>query len=205
MRAQRCAAPVLVKQGADDSKDREALKLFTPLNSQGWGGGSDANLADLTVRLPRSAFLDQAHIRTICTRVQFAAENCPKGAIYGQATVFTPILEEPLKGPVYLRSSDNNLPDLVLDLHGLVDIEVSARIDSVKGGIRATFENAPDAPLTKAVLDMQGAKKGLIVNSRNLCAGKNRARIALEAQSGKRRNLSPVMRASGCKGKGRRR
>ncbi|HEX8689426.1 MAG TPA: hypothetical protein VF729_04200, partial [Solirubrobacterales bacterium] len=158
----------------------------------------------LIARLPRSAFLDQAHIRTICTRVQFAADNCPKGAIYGQATVFTPILEQPLKGPVYLRSSDNNLPDMVLDLHGLVDIEVSARIDSIKGGIRATFENAPDAPLTKAVLRMQGAKKGLIVNSRNLCAATNRAKIQLEAQSGKVRKLRPVVRAKGCRGQGRR-
>ena len=40
----------------------------------------------------------------------------------------------------------NNLPDLVLDLHGLVDIEVSARIDSLKGGIRATFADAPTHP-----------------------------------------------------------
>ena len=158
----------------------------------------DANLKGLVARLPRSAFLDQAHIRTICTRVQFAANNCPKGAIYGQATAFTPIFEEPLTGPVYLRSSDNNLPDLVLDLHGLVDIEVSARIDSLKGGIRATFADAPDAPLTKVVLDMQGGKKGLIVNSRNLCSGPNRAKIQLQAQSGKRRSLSPVVRAGGC-------
>jgi predicted RNA binding protein YcfA (HicA-like mRNA interferase family) len=158
----------------------------------------DANLSDIVARLPRSAFLDQAHIRTICTRVQFAADNCPKGAIYGTATVFTPILEDPLKGPVYLRSSSNDLPDMVLDLHGLVDIEVSARIDSVKGGIRASFEDAPDAPLSRAILSMQGGKKGLIVNSRNLCSGTNRARIELEAQSGKQRKLSPVLRAKGC-------
>ena len=165
----------------------------------------DANLAGLTARLPRSAFLDQAHIRTICTRVQFAADKCPKGAIYGKATAFTPLLEQPLSGPVYLRSSDNDLPDLVLDLHGLVDVEVSARIDSIKGGIRAIFERAPDAPLSKAVLSMQGAKKGLIVNSRNLCAGRSRARVALEAQNAMRRGLRPLLRAAGCRqGSGRR-
>ena len=161
----------------------------------------DANVSDILARLPRSAFLDQAHIRTICTRVQFAADNCPKGAIYGTATVFTPILAEPLEGPVYLRSSSNDLPDMVLDLHGLIDIEVSARIDSVKGGLRASFEDAPDAPLSKAILAMQGGKKGLIVNSRNLCSGTNRARIELEAQSGKQRKLSPVLRAKGCGGR----
>ncbi|HEX8690060.1 MAG TPA: hypothetical protein VF729_07440 [Solirubrobacterales bacterium] len=159
----------------------------------------DANLARAVVRLPRSAFLDQAHIRTICTRVQFAADACPKGAIYGQVTARTPLLEEPLEGPAYLRSSDNELPDLVFDLHGLVDVEVSVRIDAVKGGIRATVEDAPDAPLSKALISMQGGRKGLIVNSRNLCDGISRAKVNLKAQSAKRRSLRPAVRPRGCK------
>jgi len=158
----------------------------------------DANLAGAVVRLPRSAFLDQGHIRTICTRVQFAADACPAGAIYGQVTARTPLLAEPLSGPAFLRSSDNKLPDLVFDLHGLVDVEVSVRIDSVKGGIRATVEDSPDAPLSKAVISMQGARKGLIVNSRDLCAGTSRARVQLSAQNGKRRSIRPAVRAAGC-------
>jgi hypothetical protein len=161
----------------------------------------DANVASIRTRLPRSAFLEQAHIRTICTRVQFAADSCPKGSVYGHVTATTPLLEEPLKGSVYLRSSDNDLPDMVLDLHGLVDVEVAARIDSVRGGIRATFPKAPDAPLTKVVLRMQGAKKGLIVNSTNLCASTSRARVVLGAQNGKRKSLRPVVEAAGCGGK----
>jgi hypothetical protein len=158
----------------------------------------DANLESIQTRLPKSAFLEQAHIRTICTRVQFAADACPKGSVYGHVVATTPLLEEPLKGPVYLRSSDNDLPDMVLDLHGLVDVEVSARIDSVRGGIRATFPSAPDAPLTKVVLRMQGAKKGLIVNSTNLCAKRNRATVVLGAQNAKRRAIRPVVVARGC-------
>jgi hypothetical protein len=159
----------------------------------------DANVTSIQTRLPTSAFLEQAHIRTICTRVQFAAEACPKGSVYGHVVATTPLLDEPLKGPVYLRSSNNDLPDMVLDLHGLVDVEVAARIDSVRGGIRATFPSAPDAPITKVVLRMQGAKKGLVVNSTNLCASTNRARVALGAQNGKRRSLKPAVKPSGCK------
>jgi hypothetical protein len=86
------------------------------------------------VTLPRSEFLDQSHIRTVCTRVQFAADACPSGAIYGHAVAKTPLLDEELKGPVYLRSSDNKLPDLVADLHGIIDVEVSGRIDSIRAG-----------------------------------------------------------------------
>jgi hypothetical protein len=165
-----------------------------------------ANIERTVVRLPRSAFLDQGHIRTICTRVQFAAERCPRGSIYGHVVAHSPLLAQPLRGPAYLRSSDNDLPDLVFDLRGLVDIESSARIDSVRGGIRATFAAIPDAPLTKVVVRMQGGKKGLIVNSRNLCASKrkNRATVRMGAHNGKRVKLRSALRAAGCKPRGAR-
>jgi hypothetical protein len=163
----------------------------------------DANLKGLVVRLPRSAFLDQAHIRTICTRVQFAAASCPKGAQYGYIKAWTPLLDTPLEGPVWLRSSDHKLPDLVFDLHGTVDIEVATRIDSSHGGIRARIESSPDAPLSKVVLRMQGAKKGLIVNSRNLCGTTSKANVELTGQNGKESSSNPVMQAD-CGGKGKR-
>jgi hypothetical protein len=162
----------------------------------------DANVKDLVVRLPRSAFLDQGHIRTICTRVQFAAKACPPAARYGFIKAWTPLLDEPLEGPVYLRSSNHKLPDLVFDLKGLVDVEVSTRIDSFKGGIRATVEDAPDAPISKVLLKMQGQKKGLIVNSTDLCLGSHRADVLGTGQNGKQSSSKPLMRA-GCGGRGR--
>ncbi len=155
----------------------------------------DANLEGLVVRLPRSAFLDQAHIRTICTRVQFAADRCPKAAQYGYIKAWTPLLDEPLEGPVWLRSSNNKLPDMVFDLHGLVDVEVATGIDSIRGGIRATVKSAPDAPISKVELKMQGGKKGLIVNSRSLCAAPSRANAQFSAHNGRRFTASPVMKA----------
>jgi hypothetical protein len=165
--------------------------VFTPREG-------DANLEGLSVRLPHSAFLDQAHIRTICTRVQFAAKSCPQAAIYGHVRATTPLLSEPLEGPVYLRSSNHNLPDLVLVLHGIVDFEAVARIDSVRGGIRATFTGIPDAPVTQAVVDMQGAKKGLIVNSTDLCAKAHRADVRMGAHNGDRYTVHPRVAAGGC-------
>jgi uncharacterized repeat protein (TIGR01451 family) len=162
----------------------------------------DANLEELVLRLPRSAFLDQGHIRTICTRVQFAARACPQGAIYGHATAWTPLLDQPLEGPVYLRSSNHNLPDFVADLNGTIEVEAVARIDSVKGGIRASFEDVPDAPLEKVVVDMQGAKKGLIVNSTDLCAAAHKANVQMTGQSGKAFDSKPLVQAAGCKGRG---
>src|SRR5206468_9623960 len=87
----------------------------------------DANIASASVALPHSEFLAQEHIATICTRVQFAADTCPKGSVYGKAKAFTPLLEKPLSGPVYLRSSDHPLPDLVAKLGGQIEIELDGR------------------------------------------------------------------------------
>jgi hypothetical protein len=156
--------------------------------------GSDANIAGAQVTLPRSAFLEQGHIGTICTRVQFKAENCPKASVYGHAKAITPLLDEPIEGPVYMRSSNHKLPDLVIALKGIVDVNVSSRIDSFKGGLRSSFESVPDAPISSFVLTMKGGKKGLIVNSRNLCAGKNRAKVTFTAQNGKVARLAPEMK-----------
>jgi hypothetical protein len=160
----------------------------------------DANIGSAVVTLPRSAFLDQAHIRTICTRVQFAAKNCPKGAEYGYARAWTPLLDEPVEGPVYLRSSNHKLPDLVVALHGLVDVNVSSRIDSKHGGIRNSFETIPDAPVTKFVLSLQGGKKGLVVNSRSLCAAPSRADALFTGQNGVPYHFHPLLKPS-CRGK----
>jgi hypothetical protein len=164
--------------------------------------GDFANLRRAAVTLPPSTFVEQSHIRTICTRVQFAADACPKASIYGSAVAYTPLLEEPLRGPVYLRSSNNPLPDLVADLRGLVDFELAGRIDSVNERLRTTFPSAPDAPVSKFVLTMRGGQKSLIVNNSNLCARTQRAEANLLAHNGKRKVWKPVVKTS-CKGKGK--
>lgn len=160
------------------------------------GRKGDANIAFAWAALPHSEFLAQEHIKTICTRVQFAAERCPSGSVYGHARAFSPLLDHPLEGPVYLRSSTHLLPDLVADLSGEVHIVLVGRIDTFDQGIRTTFSKVPDAPVSKFVLSMQGGKKGLLVNSTDLCAGSpDRAHIALRAQNGRRAVRRPVLRS----------
>lgn len=144
-----------------------------------------SNLRRAAVTLPGYAFLAQEHIKMVCTRAEWAADACPKGSVYGSAKAFSPLLEKPLKGRVYLRSSDHELPDLVADLRGQVDIELAGRIDSVKGAMRTTFEDIPDAPVTKFVLNMRGGKKSLIVNSQDLCRAKARSHVRIVGQNGK--------------------
>jgi hypothetical protein len=168
----------------------------------------DANASSVVVRLPHSTFLEQGHFRTICTRVQYnagggAGAGCPAASIYGHVVAKTPVLDTPLEGPVYLRSSNHNLPDMVLSLHGPpslpIQVESVGRIDSAKGGIRSSFEAIPDAPITEVRLEMEGGQKGLIVNSTNLCEGTHRAEIALTAYNSKSATVNPPVSAQ-CKG-----
>jgi hypothetical protein len=119
--------------------------------------------------------------------VQFAADQCPADSVYGFAEAETPLLDGPLKGPVYLRSSDNPLPDLVAALHGQVDVELVGRTDTTHGRLRNTFDTVPDVPVSRFVLTIRGGKgKGLLVNSRSLCGRKQFARAEFNAQNGKR-------------------
>jgi hypothetical protein len=159
-------------------------------------GKKEANISKVQVALPHAFFLEQSHIGTVCTRVQFAADNCPAASVYGFARAITPLLDKPLEGPVYMRSSNNPLPDLVADLKGQFDIELAGRIDSENGGIRNTFETVPDAPVTKFVLKMKGGKKSLLVNSRNLCKSTSRAKVRMVGQNGKRHNERPMVQTS---------
>jgi hypothetical protein len=184
----------------------------------------DANIARAATILPRSLILDQANLAKVCTRVQFAANDCPKKSIYGNARAFSPLLDDPVEGPIYLRSSNNTLPDLVADLRGQVELELVSRTDSTRGRIRSTFDIVPDVPVSKFVLTLRGGPRGLLVNSRNQCprkgAGKGkgasasktkrrgpRAIVRFKAQNGKKRNmrlrLRTPCRKKGTRGKGK--
>jgi hypothetical protein len=154
----------------------------------------DANIARASVALPHALFLDQASLGRICTRVKFEAHECPRNSIYGFARAFTPLLGKPLEGPVYLRSSNHLLPDLVAHLEGQVDIDLVGRIDSFKAGIRTTFDTVPDVPVTKFAMTLPGGKHGLLESSTNLCAKPVRAIVQLKGQNGKTANKHPVLR-----------
>lgn len=184
-----------LKGGITRSKNPALTAVLTPRPG-------DANIASLSVAMPHSEFLDQAHIRTVCTRVQFAADQCPPASVYGTATVITPLLDYPLTGNVYLRSSDNTLPDLVPDLRGPawqpLKLEAAGRTDSIHGGIRNTFDFIPDAPITKVVLRLQGGKKGLLENSRNICAKTFRATVRYTAHNGKLFEARPALKNPAC-------
>ena len=165
----------------------------------------DANLRRAAFILPRATILDQSHINTICTRVQLAANSCPKGAIYGSAKATSPLLEGNLKGPVYLLASNNQLPDMLVDLRGQVDIRLRGEISAQNGRLKTVFASAPDVAVNKFTLNMKGGDRGLLVNTRDLCARKAFGFLNLKAQNSRRmRDKRLTLNTPACNKKGKR-
>jgi hypothetical protein len=166
-------------------------------------GQGDTNLKEIKVSLPRSQFLAQNHIRAICTKAQFAREQCPANSAYGRAIAYTPLFDEPLRGNVYLRSSQTKLPDLVASLRaGEIRIVLEGEIGPTKqGGISAFFRGLPDQPVDRFVMILNGGRRGLLQNSANVCRVPPQATVQALGQTNLGSRFRSVLRGQ-CKGKG---
>ncbi len=180
--------------------------------------GNYANIKSVSTVLPKSEFIDNAHIGNTCTRVQFNAgagqgAECPKRSVLGHAKAWSPLLDNPLEGTVYLRSNggERELPDIVAALKGQIPVTLVGFIDSVRKNknsevsrLRTRFQNVPDAPVSRFVLQLAGAKHGLLENSANLCKVKNIAQVKAVAQNGKTYDTEPAVgNDCGKRGKGK--
>ena len=81
-------------------------------------------------------------------------------------------------------------------MHGLIDVDVVGRIDSVNGGIRSSFETIPDQPVSKFMLTLKGGGKGILVNAKGLCGFTPRATVLMDGQNGPTADQSPLMKNS---------
>jgi hypothetical protein len=169
-------------------------------------GPNDSNLKEIAVVIPRQQFLAQEHIRAICTKPAFQREACPKDSVYGSAVAYTPLLDDPLRGNVYLRSSSGALPDLVADLHsGDIRIVLEGHIGPAAkgGGIRAFFTDLPDEPVERFTMTLFGGKRGLLVNSADICQVAPVSNVKAIAQNNMGAVFTSKLRGQCGKGKGK--
>ena len=149
--------------------------------------GSFANIARAQVNLPHSEFLDQGNLNKTCTKPVLLEGKCPRSSVYGKVKAWTPLLDRPLEGYVYLVGGFGyKLPALVAELNGQIRILLKGKVDTGPNkGIRNTFEAVPDAPVSRFVLEMKGGKKyGLFENSEPLCDKPQQALVRFTGQNG---------------------
>ena len=160
-------------------------------------GSREARIAAAVIALPEGELLDLHQIGDFCAR-QLPPERCPRSSRVGQARVWSPLLAEPLRGPIYLRAPSARLPDLLVDLRGAgLHFMLQGQVAGRAGRLRIRFPSIPDVPLSKAVLTLAGGRRGVVVNSEALCAHQRRAAVGLSAHNGSQALLRPLLRLPG--------
>jgi hypothetical protein len=172
-----------------------------------------ANNKKVTVSLPLSLALDPDNAQSLCefTDGSKVDPTCPKGSIVGTATANSPILDQPLSGPVYfvknIRKDPKSgreirtLPKLVIPLTGQngLRLTVTGTSNVVDNHLVSTFDNLPDAPVSDFTLDIDGGKHGiLVVSGTDICKSTQIATREADGQNGKQANADVYLQTSAC-------
>lgn len=161
-------------------------------------GSDEADIAAAAFTLPAGELLDLQHVRGLCAQ-GVGAERCPPSSRLGRLRLVSPFLEGPAEGSVYLLTPSHRLPELLAEVRsGPLRFVLHGRTFIRKGHFGVSFPAIPDIPLSRAALSLDGARRGLFVNSRSLCSGVGMAEASLSAHSGKRRLIRLRPRTVGC-------
>jgi uncharacterized ParB-like nuclease family protein len=172
-----------------------------------------ANLKKVKVTLPLSLALDPDNANGLCEFVDGtkAEPTCPKNSIVGTATATTPILNEPLTGPVYFVKNIRKdaktgreirtLPKLVIPLVGQngVKLTLTGTSDVVDDQLVTTFDNVPDAPVSSFKLDIIGGKGGILtVSGADICKATQIADQQINGQNNKTATTDVYIQTPAC-------
>ncbi len=192
-------------QTTDDKHPAVVASLTQP--------AGQANLKKVTVSLPLSLALDPDNANGLCefTDGSKIEPTCPKASIVGTATARTPILDQPLTGPVYfvknVRKDPKSgreirtLPKLVIPLTGEngVRLNVTGTSNVVGGRLVTTFDNLPDAPVSSFTLNIAGGKHGiLVVSGTDICKATQVADQQIDGQNGKTADAAVTLATPAC-------
>jgi hypothetical protein len=181
----------LALQGSPGRNGHPALRAILRARS------GEAGIGTATIELPAGELLDLRHVGGLCAR-QLPPELCPPSSRLGRARVWSPLLADPLQGPIYLRAPSGRLPGLVAGLRGGgFRFVLQGHTISRTGRLGIHFPALPDVPLNTAVIALAGGSRGIFVNSEGLCGRAHRAKVSLGAHDERRRQLRPRLRLRG--------
>jgi hypothetical protein len=168
-------------------------------------GVHEANIHSVVAELPKSLPSRLTTLQKACPGATYAANpySCPPGSKVGSATVTTPVLPDPLKGPAYLVSHGGAaFPDLDLLLEGDNGVRVILESTTdIKNGItKSTFASIPDVPVSSFVLDLPQGANSVVTAVGALCTQSLLMPTTITAQSGAVIKQSTNIAVEGCTG-----
>jgi hypothetical protein len=163
-----------------------------------------ANVRSVQVTLPAGVAGVQTVLAHACPAAQFDQGTCPPSVQVGTAKAETPALNAPLQGPVLLvQQPTSPLPELVLDLHGPIDLRLAAAAGFGTGGrLQSTLSGLPDTALSRFTLTLNGGSGGMLANVRDFCdPPAPRVEAKFTGQNGASASSTAIPQIAGCKPK----
>ncbi len=177
-------------------------------------GPGQAQLKKVVVTLPKSLALDPDNAQALCEFADGSKVDptCPKASIVGTATAKTPLLNQPLSGPVYFVKNIRidkksgrqirTLPKIVIPLTGENGLRLNlvGTSDVVADRLVTTFDNIPDAPVSSFALNITGGKHGiLVVSNTDVCKATQTAARQIDGQNGKTADANLALQTPDCR------
>jgi hypothetical protein len=163
-----------------------SVEIHVPQTYDNPGGLAESNLKDTTVTLPAGVAVNPSAGDGLagCSEAQFGLDTaqqpaCPEASKIGVVEITTPLLEEPLRGGVYLAQQGNlpgngsnpfgSLLALYLEVEDpqtgvLVKLAGEVSSDPVTGQLVTRFSNNPQVPFNGLRLSFFGGPRAAIVN-----------------------------------------
>jgi hypothetical protein len=168
-----------------------------------------ANIAAVKLDLPKRMVPRLSTLQKACTAAAFEASpaSCPAASVVGSATVLTPVVRQPLSGPVYVVSHGRAaLPEIALVLRGEGTVVELVGQTSVKGGIASgTFRSLPDVPFSELDLLLDAGPHSLLAANLparangSMCGQSLAMPTAITGQNGAVLKQTTKIAVSGCR------
>jgi hypothetical protein len=127
----------------------------------------EAGLRRASVQLPGEIGGEFAQLAPseLCQLPEFEAGSCPLNSLVGTAVATSPLLTQPLTGPVNLVNA-GLLAQVGVALRGQLSLNLRGDLDFTN---TTTFDGLPDIPIAHFELRFSGGPDGLLFAGRNLC------------------------------------
>jgi hypothetical protein len=157
----------------------------------------EAGLRNATVFLPPNLSADINALSATCAQADFDAGNCPANSITGTAVATSPLLTEPLTGPVALITNPG-LPKVGLDLRGQLPLKLTGSFVVTGSGTGVAFNDLPDIPIGHFALTFHGGDGGLSITTSDLCRSPSIFNNSFTGWNGATQSGSATAAVDGC-------